>query len=275
MKKIFLVSLLAFSMSCFAQSKVLKYNTDFVIFEGCDSIINKEKCFKEKSSRYILEQLTDSLQTKLIRNSKKDTITMSIRFFFDEEGNITKESHFYSSVDSISKHFEQLLIKFPRVKPMRDEFDRGVASFVNSFYGFTLDTITNKLLPINDFEPTEVPYAFLDKLPVYKGCEDTNDNELLSKCINSSLKRHLQENFRADLLANGLDLPLGINSIFLFFTIDKTGKIIPTSVRAPHPILKMEGLRLIKAIPDVDSPGYLDGKAVSVPFFLPLKFLIE
>ena len=89
MKKLFF-SILIFS-SCtvlWSQEKELKYNRPFVIYEGCDEIEDKEKCFAEKSAIYIYESINDSLRTKLIQKSKKDTITISARFCFDENGSI-------------------------------------------------------------------------------------------------------------------------------------------------------------------------------------------
>ncbi|WP_452223262.1 hypothetical protein [Lacinutrix chionoecetis] len=259
-----------------SQDTILKYNRPFVVIEGCEDDENKRTCFNVKLTEYILENLTDSLRQKIIKRSKKDTVTLSSSLFFSEIGEIMlNESQIYSSVDSINKDLKLLLKKFPKVKPVLDEYNKGVSTHINLFQGFTIDSTRNKLIPIPNFEPKEVPFALVDKLPVFKGCHKDSTNDELNKCMNSVLNSYIQKNFRASVLANNLGLSPGINSIFLFFTIDNTGSIKLSHVRAPHPVLKSEGERLISGLPNAVEPGFLNGKAVEVPYFLPIKFVVE
>ncbi|RNC84240.1 MAG: hypothetical protein ED556_12350 [Winogradskyella sp.] len=276
MQKLTILVLLSFYFCGFSQKSTIKYNRPFVIFEGCDDAVDKEKCYTTKSSEFIFNQLSDSLKTKLIKKSKSDTITLSSRLYFDEKGYVLKDlSKLYSSVDSTTKDVNYLIKKFPQIKPVLDEFDRGVASNVTSFYGFKIDSSRTDLELIPDFEPTDVPFEFLGKLPVFEGCSEQLNDEDAFRCMNYKLMKYIQENFRGDLIASAAGLSPGVNSIFLFFKINTEGKIELNYVRAPDPMLEAEGIRLIAGMPDAKSPGMLNGKAVNIPFFLPIKFVVE
>lgn len=277
MKKLLICILcLGCCLANFSQQKELKYNRPFVIFEGCEEVEDKEKCFDEKSSLYVFESLNDSLRTKLIQKSKKDTITISIRYCFDEYGSILiKESNIRSSVDSTSKDLKYILSKFPKTKPVLDEFDHGVATYHTAFYGFKIDSTRTILEAIPNFEPSEVSFQFLGKFPVFDGCPKHAENDELRKCMNQKLMHYIQKNFRSDMILSITGLPEGINSIFLFFKIDKEGNIKAANVRAPHHLLRDEGYRLIENMPNAKSPGKVNGKAVDVLYFLPIKFVVE
>ena len=276
MRTLIIISFLCFYFCSFSQNPPVKYNRSFVIYKGCDDAIDKKKCYNAKSSEYFFNNLTDSLKTKLLKNSKKDTITFSARLYFDEEGYVLKGlSKIYSSVDSTNKDVKYLIDKFPNTKPVLDEFNRGVATDITSFYGLKIDSTKTNLELIDDFEPTDVPFEFLGKLPVFDGCSEELSNEDSVRCMNKKLMQYIQQNFRGDLIANVSGLSSGIHAIFLFFKIDTEGKIKVNYVRAPDPTLKMEGERLIKGMPDAKSPGMLNNKPVNVPFFLPIKFVVE
>ena len=276
MKYIVLISLISCFFIGFSQNNKLKYNRPFVIYEGCDNALDKEKCFIKKSSEFVLKSITDSLRDKLIKLSKQDTITLSLQLYFDEKGAIlSNESHINSSVDSTSKDLRYIIDKFPNTKPVLDEFNKGVATFTKTFYGFKIDSTRTTLKLIPDFEPTEVPFKFLGEYPVFDGCLKDSENEVLFKCMNKKLTRYIQRNFRSDMILSMTGLPEGINSIFLFFKIDKTDKIKASHVRAPHPALRSEGYRLIEHMPSAKSPGKIKGKAVDVSYFLPIKFVVQ
>jgi len=63
--------------------------------------------------------------------------------------------------------------------------------------------------------------------------------------------------------------------VYTHFTISKTGKIEQLEIiKAVHPILDNEALRVVRAMPDW-TPAELDGEVVSVSYNLPLNFILN
>ena len=58
------------------------------------------------------------------------------------------------------------------------------------------------------------------------------------------------------------------------FIIDKSGKIVNIRVRAPHPDLEKEAIRMINSLP-IMQPGRQNGEAVSVSYLLPIIFQVQ
>lgn len=121
-----------------------------------------------------------------------------------------------------------------------------------------------------DFDDSHaIPYAVIEKVPIYPGCE--GDNKILRKCMSDKISKHVNRNFNTDL---GRDLGLtGINRIFVSFMIDKSGDIVNIRSRAPHPDLETEAKRVIKTLPKM-KPGEQKGQAIEVLYSLPITFKI-
>lgn len=114
----------------------------------------------------------------------------------------------------------------------------------------------------------EVPFAVIDQVPVYPGCEDLS-REDQKKCISENITKHVQRNFNTSL-ANTLGLT-GRQRINVIFKIDANGHIKGIRSRAPHPDLEAEAIRVIKTLPKM-IPGKQKGKNVTVPYSLPIIF---
>ena len=71
-----------------------------------------------------------------------------------------------------------------------------------------------------------------------------------------------------------LGLDSGIKRINVGFKIDKTGNIVNIQARAPHPKLEAEAKRVIGKLPKMKA-GRQRGKAVNVPYGLPITFKVE
>ena len=69
-------------------------------------------------------------------------------------------------------------------------------------------------------------------------------------------------------------MPSGKKRIYLQFKIGVTGTIEDIKATAPHPKLKEEAIRVAKLIPKM-IPAKQKGKAVSVPYTLPIVFYVE
>ena len=58
------------------------------------------------------------------------------------------------------------------------------------------------------------------------------------------------------------------------FEIDKSGNVVGVRSRAPHPRLEKEAARVINMLPKM-KPGRQRGKAVIVPYSLPITFQVQ
>ena len=120
-------------------------------------------------------------------------------------------------------------------------------------------------------EDVEVPFAVIENVPVFPGCEKGN-NDAKKACMNQKMNDFIRKKFNTEL-AQELGLS-GIQQIRVFFKIDKTGDIVDVQVRAPHPSLEKEARRVIGLLPKMQ-PGKQRGKAVRVPYYLPIKFQVQ
>src|SRR5690554_5404279 len=120
-------------------------------------------------------------------------------------------------------------------------------------------------------EDIEVPFAVIENVPVFPGCESGN-NEAKKACMNEKMSKFISSKFNTDL-AGDLGLS-GVQKISVFFKIDKTGEIVDIKARAPHPRLEQEAIRVVGLLPKM-LPGKQRGKAVRVPYYLPIKFQVQ
>jgi len=121
-------------------------------------------------------------------------------------------------------------------------------------------------------EVTEVAFAVIENVPVYPGCERKKNNDQKKKCMSEKVQKFVQKNFNTDL-AGDLGLS-GRQKINVIFKIDQTGNIVGVRSRAPHPRLEKEAARVINKLPKM-KPGRQRGKAVTVPYSLPIIFQVQ
>lgn len=120
-------------------------------------------------------------------------------------------------------------------------------------------------------EDIEVPFAVIENVPVYPGCEKGN-NDAKKKCMSDKITKFVQKKFNTDL-AGDLGLT-GRQRINVIFKIDKNGNVVGVRSRAPHPRLEKEAARVINQLPKM-KPGKQRGKAVIVPYSLPIVFQVQ
>ena len=120
-------------------------------------------------------------------------------------------------------------------------------------------------------EDVEVPFAVIENVPVFPGCERGN-NEKKRKCMSEKISKFVQRKFNTDL-AGDLGLT-GRQRISVIFKIDKGGNVTGVRARAPHPRLEKEAQRVINLLPKMQ-PGKQKGKAVIVPYSLPIIFQVQ
>jgi protein TonB len=121
------------------------------------------------------------------------------------------------------------------------------------------------------YEDVEVPFSVIENVPEYPGCEK-GSNADKRKCMSDKIAKFVQRKFNTDL-AGDLGLT-GKQRINVIFKIDKNGNVTGVRSRAPHPRLEKEAARVINLLPKM-KPGRQRGKAVVVPYSLPITFKVQ
>jgi protein TonB len=137
------------------------------------------------------------------------------------------------------------------------------------------DVIEERVISVEDVEveeveeDIEVPFSVIEQIPIFPGC--TGDNTQLKACFQEKMQEHLQKNFRYPEAALELDIQ---GRVFVFFLIDKTGRVARIKSRGPDRLLEKESERIISLLPKM-KPGKQRDKAVSVPYSIPINFKLE
>ncbi|WP_299222798.1 energy transducer TonB [uncultured Psychroserpens sp.] len=121
-------------------------------------------------------------------------------------------------------------------------------------------------------EDIEVPFAVIENVPIFPGCENEKGNNAKKQCMSNKISKFVNRKFNTDL-ASDLGLT-GKQRISVIFKIDKTGNITNIQARAPNPALEKEAKRVIGLLPKMQ-PGKQRGKAVTVPYSLPILFQVQ
>jgi len=132
--------------------------------------------------------------------------------------------------------------------------------------------IPDKDLKNKETNQEEIPFALIDQVPLFPGCEGLASNEEQKKCMSQKIQEHVQKNFDTKI-GSELDLT-GTNRVIVQFKINKEGKIADVKARAAHPILKEEGIRVINSLPQM-VPGKQNGQEVGVMYSLPIVFQVD
>lgn len=159
------------------------------------------------------------------------------------------------------------LIKYLAVAPML---------LVMLFYTSSIQVVSaqekTQVKKINSIKDTEVPFAVIDKVPVFPDCDESLSNKEIKDCFSGKISTFVGQNFNVKMAKNkNLN---GVQRIITKFVINEEGVIEDIKVRAPHPELEKETKRVISLLPKM-KPGIHKGKAVKVPYALPIQFKVE
>ena len=128
-------------------------------------------------------------------------------------------------------------------------------------------------LSLKNEQEEVIKFSDVEKPPFYiDWCTSNISKDKIRECTDSGIKLFAKTNFNTEIAA---DLNLsGYQRITSAFIIDKSGKIDNIRVRASHPDLEKEALRVINLIPKME-PGRQNGEAVSTSYLLPIIFKVQ
>ena len=121
-------------------------------------------------------------------------------------------------------------------------------------------------------EYVDVTFGVIENVPEHPNCKNLNTNEEKKNCMAKNISLHVQEHFNSKVAdQTGL---IGMQRINVIFKINNEGYVEGVKARASNKVLEEEAIRVIKLLPQF-KPGMHEGKAVNVPYSLPIVFKIE
>lgn len=117
-------------------------------------------------------------------------------------------------------------------------------------------------------EDVDVPFSVIEDVPVFPGCENESNKRA---CFNKMMQKHISKNFRYPEIAQEMGVQGRVN---VMFVIQKDGSIGNVRMRGPDKNLEKEAARIIAKLPKM-TPGKQRGRAVRVPFSIPITFKLQ
>lgn len=250
------------------------------IFPGCENISKEEqkKCISKNIAEHVSRNFNTKLANKLGLVGRQ---RINVIFKINKQGNIIGirsraphpdlESEAIRVINTLPKMIpgkhngKNVVVPYslPIVFQVHDQSDVDGTE--------TTSKVGNNDKHISE-EAIEVPFAVIENVPIYPGCEDLSSNDERKRCMSEKLRDFVIENFNTKKASEyGLS---GRQKVNVIFKIDTKGNVIRVRSRGPHPVLEAEAIRVISSLPKMQ-PGMQKGKAVTVPYSLPIVFEID
>jgi|TARA_B110000285_G_scaffold207412_1_gene246750 protein TonB len=121
-----------------------------------------------------------------------------------------------------------------------------------------------------EYEDIDVPFAVIEDVPIFPGCEKVSKAERRD-CFQEQINKHIRKNFRYPEIAQEMGIQ---GRVYVNFIIAKDGKITDIRMRGPDKNLEKEAQRIISKLPNM-TPGKQRGRPVRVPFSIPITFRLQ
>ena len=192
---------------------------------------------------------------------------------FDRLINLSVQSEYWeytikdenSSIRFSRPENKNSVISGPDGVPIKAEMHIESKVLKEDFDFFKFDADEGVRINVN---PNLIPFAEVEEVPVFPGCENEADTRA---CFQKMIQRHISKNFRYPQEAQNKGIQ---GRVAVMFTIDEEGRITDIRKRGPHALLENETVRIIEKLPQM-KPGKAGGKAVRVPFSIPINFKLE
>ncbi len=116
----------------------------------------------------------------------------------------------------------------------------------------------------------DIPFAIIEDVPLFPGCEKVPKSQR-RQCFQEKIQKHINKNFRYPEIAQEMGIQ---GRVFVQFMIGKDGSIGGIRTRGPDKNLEKEASRIIGKLPRM-TPGRQRGRAVRVPFSIPITFRLQ
>lgn len=139
------------------------------------------------------------------------------------------------------------------------------------------ETVIQDVVEVDDVaveeveEEISVPFAIIENVPIYPGCEGAKNNDERKACFQKKIQEHVKKEFKYPEMALELNIQ---GKVYVQFAIDSKGKIKGIRTRGPDKNLEKEAARIISLLPQM-TPGKQRGMAVTVPYSIPVTFKVQ
>ena len=123
---------------------------------------------------------------------------------------------------------------------------------------------------IEEFDDIDVPFAVIEDVPIFPGCEGVSKSKRRD-CFQEKMNKHIVKNFRYPDIAQEMGIQ---GRVYINFIISKDGSISNIRMRGPDKNLENEAKRIISKLPKM-IPGKQRGRPVRVPFSIPITFRLQ
>lgn len=114
-----------------------------------------------------------------------------------------------------------------------------------------------------------IPITVVEEVPIFPGCENAEDKRA---CFEKKMLKHIRKTFRYPENAQEMGIQ---GRVHMNFIIQKDGSIGNITIaRSPDESLGQEAFRIISKLPKM-KPGKQGGRAVKVPFSIPITFKLQ
>ena len=163
-------------------------------------------------------------------------------------------------------------VELDRLSVMNDEDEEEVEETVIE----STETDQEEIIEIEEIEveeeveDVEVPFAIIENIPVFPGCEKVSKKRQRD-CFQEKINKHIRKNFRYPEIAQEMGIQ---GRVYVSFIIGVDGRVIMVQPRGPDKNLEKEARRIIENLPQM-IPGKQRGKAVRVPYSIPITFKLQ
>ncbi len=232
------------------------------IFPGCEGAADTKACFMENIQEHIRKHFNYPQEAK----DQGIQGRVSVMFTIDNKGNVV-DIRKRGPHPLLEEEVERIIQRLPKMQPGEHKGESVNVPFSIPVV-FRLSDENALSLEIQKFGQRGkdwTPFAQLDHAPVFPGCENTSDTK---GCFLERVQEHIRKHFNYPQEARDLGIQ---GRVAVMFTIDTDGNITDIKKRGPSPLLEAEVERIIARLPRMQ-PGRHKGKAVNVPFSLPITF---
>ena len=130
--------------------------------------------------------------------------------------------------------------------------------------------MVNIVVISNDTKEEIVPFAIIEDVPVFPGCEEIERKERFN-CFQTKINNHIKSNFIYPKKALKRKIE---GRVSVHYTINEEGIIEDIQTKGGDPILQTEALRIMLLLPKME-PGKLRGRPVKCKHVVPITFKLQ
>lgn len=117
----------------------------------------------------------------------------------------------------------------------------------------------------------DIPFMIVENMPALGDCKAMRGDER-HQCTQMEIIKYVSSNTKYPPIAKDAGIQ---GTVFVYFVVGKDGKVKDVRVlREVDARLDKEAVRVVESLPDFE-PGQQRGKAVSVQYTIPVKFIIR